>query len=281
MTAIICPGGATASFPAVGSWTTLGTAAQNAAITSSAAWFLNSFTGQSTNLGFTHIICANCIEGAGVSQDGSFIIAVGSPISSQSAYVGNFFMRCDDGEEGDVDPYVTWMCPGSPMAAYPATSSSRTTNTTNYNITDYFRGDASATVTTLVGGSYTPYKGYRRRGFPTGDAYQEFCAYCLGSSSNVGTGLLDTNTAYPGKVQSQATSTQFIKEPIWIISTQFNQKMRKGTLRWVVLTEGGVSNTTYSNATWVQLSTPAGTGASYFAGAVVGPWDGATIPTNS
>lgn len=269
-TATVCPGGATGTFPTPGSWVSLGTGGSNAAGTGAANWFLST---QTTLLGNGHIICTNCIEGSGVSMDGSWIAAVGTPNNSAASYIGTAFMRCDDGEEGDVDPYVTWMNPITTGTAYSMTGSTRTTNTgnnTSTNNADLFRVD-----TFIAQNNYSPYKGFRRRGFPTGDSYQEFQSYILGSGANGGTTALNSNPASPGHPAAQATTTQAIREAVWIVSTQSTQKMRKGNMRWLLATEGGVSNVTYVSGSWVQL------GTSQNGPIVAGPWDGQTVPTNA
>jgi len=272
-TATICPGGATATFPGPGSWVSLGTGGSNAAGTGSATWFLNSSAGA---IGNAHIMCATNIEGSGQSMDGSYVVAVGGPVTSPAAYMGTLFMRTDDGEEGDVDPYVTFI--PSSGGQYPMTGSTRTSNVTNCPSADVFRVD-----TFFVATSFTPYKGWRRRGFPTGDAYQEFQAFVTGGGSNSGTVLVGTNPVSPGRVQTQATTNLAVRESIWIISTQVSTaapvgiatKMRKGSLRWAFTTEGGVANTTYNNATSIQL------GTSTIGPIVIGLWDSTTVPTNA
>lgn len=265
-TTAICPGGATGTFPLVGSWVPLGTGGSNAAGTGSAFWNLSS---QITFLGNFHLICANNIEGTGVSADGSWLIAQGTPSNTPGSYLGMLYSRVEDGEEGDVDPYVTWATPGSGGSAYAMTGSTRTTNTNATTNVDVFAIGNNVTLA-----NYTPYKGYRRRGFATSDAYQEFQGYNLGSANNAGSAAVLANVQYPGRVATQATANVMVREAVWCVSTQIGNKMRKGYLRWLWTVEGGVANATYSNGTWVQLSTTNGS-------VVAGPWDGQTIPTNA
>jgi len=267
-TATVCPGGTAATFPIPGSWIFLGSAL-GAAGTGSGNWYLSSTT---TNLGNAHFMCANCIEGSGVSADGSWIVAQGTPANSPASYIGTMYMRLEDGEEGDVDPYVTWMPCTNGGAAYAHTGSTRISNTTNSTATapDMFIVNGS-----LAQASYTPWKSFRRRGFSTGDAYQELQAFVLGSGNNLNNIALLSNVQLPGHMATQATTNQSIREPIWVISTQIGTKIRKGTLRWLYGTEGGVSNATYSSATWIQLST------TVLGTVVAGPWDGTTVPTNA
>jgi hypothetical protein len=268
-TATICPGGATGTFPVPGSWVFLGTGGSNAAGTGAGNWHLNA---QITNLGNAHMMCANCIEGSGVSADGTWIIAQGTPSYTPASYIGTAYLRMDDGEEGDVDPYVTWMACTSAGIAYAHTGSTRTTNTTNSNATnpDNFIVNGS-----IAQASYTPWKSFRRRGFPSGDAYQELQGFALGSGNNAGALMCNTNVQAPGHMATQATTTQSIRESIWLISTQIGTKIRKGSIRWLYATEGAVANTTYNTATWIQLS------STILGPVIAGPWDGTTIPTNA
>jgi hypothetical protein len=267
-TTSVCPGGATNTFPVAGSYVSLGTGGSNAAGTGANNWFGTS--GNATNLGNTQFMCTNCIEGSGVSADGSWIAAIGGAGSSPAVYFGTMFMRCDDGEEGDVDPYVVWNPCGS-SGAYPMNGSTRTTNTSVISNVDYFEANAFFLLS-----AFSPYKGWRRRGFPTGDAYQEFQAVATGCAGASAAALLvSTNPQQPGKVATQVATNLFVKDDVWVVSTQVLQKMRKGRMRWCMLTEGGVANTTYLSGTWIQL----GTGIN--GPVVAGPWDGQTTPTNA
>jgi len=273
-TATICPGGATGTFPLMG-WVMWGTGASNAASTGSVNWHLA--TAQ-TNLGLFHVMCANCIEGAGVSMDGSWIIAQGQPSTTPGTYTGSAFMRCDDCEDGDVAPYVTYT-----TAAAGWYTNTRTVVTGTSALTSMW--DAGR----LVQHQGSPYKGWRRKGFPTPNPIQvataplpttanetwlEWPGYVLGGIANTGTCLHAANTVSPGRVATQATSNRFVREPVWIDSPLYGYKGRKGKLRWIQLTEGGTSNSTYDAGTWIQLDT------SLSGPAVVGPWDGQTVPLN-
>lgn len=276
-TATICPGGATGTFPLM-AWAALGTGGSNAAGTGSVNWYLNT---NQTNLGNFQAICANCIEGSGVSQDGSWIIAQGQPATSPGNYTGMCFMRCDDGEDGDVSPYLTYTPNNATWY-----SASRTANVTTTVGTDAW---AFGPVGGIGNTNASNFKGWRRKGFPTPNPIQptvaplpttpnetwlEWPAFVLGSIANTGTALYATNVVNPGRVATQATSSKFIREPIWIDSPLYGYKGRKGRLRWVMMTEGGTANSTYDAGTWIQLST------SIQGPCVVGPWDGQTVPLN-
>ena len=258
-TNVICPGGATGAFPTAGSFVVAGTGASNAVGTGAANWFQNS--ANLATQGLAQIMCANCIETSAAGADGSFLILTGQPATNPFAYAGNGFQRCEDQEDGDVDPYV--------YMAFGAASNyggARTVYVTNSAATDWW-----AAGTLLAPVSYTPYRGWRRRGFATGDAYQDFQGAILGSHTS--TVIVNNNTLTPGRVANSFT-TQFVKEPLWIVSTQNLQKMRKGNLRWVFVTEGANGGQTLQNGTYFMAS-------SNIAGAaMVGPWDGTSIPMN-
>src|SRR5581483_11094221 len=106
-------------------------------------------------------------------------------------------------------------------AAYDGT---RTTGTTNIGDNDGFNDTIIGT-----GVQNTFWKGYRRRGFPTGDAFQQFQGHQIGRG---GTRL---SQAVGISRVVHALQEQMIREPLWMISTQAGSKMRKGTVRWLAI----------------------------------------------
>ena len=254
ITNVLAPGSSAGpGFPLYGSYAMLGTGGSAAVGTGAVAWG----HGGITTIGNAHIMCANCIPSDVDDVDGSWIWAMGTPTNASSSYGGMFFQRLDDTEEGDLDPYVGFS---------PSTTAfdGVRTNSTAISAPDFFQ----QTVVVPTTGSYL--RGWRRRGFPTTDAFQQFAGMCLTNGTNspsaVATGIW--------RVQ-HAVQEVFIREPVWIVSTQTNRRMRKGTLRWIFLTEGGVSNMTYQSGKWLQLSSNTN------ACCIVGPWDGLTIPSNA
>jgi len=252
ITNVLAPGSGT-SFPTPGSFTVIGTGNSAAASTGSVAW------GQCTSpTGQVQLLCANCLEDASNEADGSWIWAHGTPANASYSYAGMYFMRCDDSEEGDVDPYI--------YSSYDTASygMNRLVNTSASPTQDFFgAGTTSHVPATLL----SHFRGWRRRGFPTGDAFQEFSGACL-------FGVNTTATYGIGRVQ-HATQELMIKEPVWYVSVNPTQRMRKGTARWVFFTEGGVSNMTYASGQWVQL------GTGLLNPLICGPWDGQTTPANA
>ncbi len=270
-TTYICPGGITGGvptangFPTTGSYAVSGTAGAGTAATTSGAWI-----GATTaSYGVAQVMCANNIEDANISQDGSYILAIGTPVTSPGTFVGISYQRCDDGEEGDIDPYVHFWNNNVNYA------SSRTTATTSYVSAENF----NAAIFALV--NFTPYRGWRRRGFATDDEFQEFQGALLQQFS--GTSALNSNTGTVDRVATAITVAALtlnitVREPCWIISSQINQKMRKGTMRWLYFVPfgAGAGTDTYDSKRWIQLSN----GTNVIPPMVGGPWDGTTNPTN-
>ena len=266
-TATVCPGGAGSSalptangFPTTGTRVIFGTGGSGAATTGSATYFLSPAT---SPYGLAQIMAANNIEDNNISMDGSFVLAIGTPAIAPTTFLGFAFQRCDDGEEGDLDPYVYWCT--STATAY--TGWSRTAQTTGQGAVA--SGDAFTSA--RFSASDTPYHGWRRRGFPTDDSFQEFEGAMLGLYGT--TSLLALNTGTIDRIATAPVTTA-VRESIWVVSTQANSKMWKGTLRWLYFVGGGSGTDTYDGKRWIQLS-------STNVPVVAGPWDGATTPSNS
>lgn len=262
-TATLCPGGQTGqslsnnAFPTLGTFVVLGTGGTGTVSTGSANWYLNT----NTSYGKIQIMVANAIEGSGVSADGSWTIALGNPSTSAYVYVGLTFQRMDDCEEGDVWPYVYL----SPQSATNY-AQNRTAVVTASSQTDVFQ------VSQISNVGYSPFRGWRRRGFSTFDAFQEYQSSILGfwnANSIVSSGVASADRV------ACALTTIAVREPFWIVSTLVNYKQRKGSCRWLHTSQGGAGNDTFDSKKWVQLS-------SYSGGpCITGPWDGVTIPQNS
>ncbi len=263
----IAPGGATNSFPTPGSWVSNGTANSNAASTGSNNWF--TFTSTSIAGNF-HIICANCIATATASADGSFMSVMGTPAYGGFTYIWMGLQRLDDNEDGDVNPYVSVGFPQSNADNYTGSRTSQVTSLGS-TVADFFQFSSALGLAS----KYTPYRGWRRRGFSSGDAFQEFQGMALMIHGNQSVPVL--SQGYICRVANNPTPNPIaIREPLWAISGQSAQKMRKGTFRWIFLTEGGATNQTFASGTWVQL----GIANQQSPGTFVGPWDGTSVPVN-
>jgi len=262
-TATVCPAGATGGspvtngFPTIGTMCLVGTGGSGAATTGSSD--LSYYT---TNVatGLAQILVANAIEDVGVSPDGSWNLVYGTPASGAGVFIGWGFQRLDDTEDGDVDPYV--FCAPALIAAYTRT---RTTNTTNAGGT----ADGFTMSVTWSELTRSPFMGWRRRGMPSGDAFQEFLGAIMGPAVSTATSMLNLNLATPDRVACSFTNIA-VREPIWVTSTQAGQKQRKGTLRWWYAVQGGNGTDTYDGRRYVQLS------SSTSVPIIVGPADLAT-----
>jgi len=265
-TATICPGGATGGspltngFPTAGTYVPLGTGGSGASGTGSNVW-----TSSSISIALNHnfLLVTNCIEDTGISADGTMTVA-GSTAASQ--YEGWGFHRVDDQEDGDVDPYV-WAIYNS-----SANARSRTANTSSVAAGDMYNS-------TFWLQNITPFMGWRRRGYSTGDAWLELQGWGAGgwtSGGNQTFYALNATSGNPGNVATTFVTTH-VREPIYVASIVAGTKIRKGVLRWWYLLEreattGTAGGDTFDTRRWIQFS-------STNAAIVAGPADGTTTPT--
>lgn len=249
-------GGTSNGFPTIG-YVLCGTGGANTAQQfGNVAW--------SGNISNAQIMCADCTYDLNRSADGSFTIAAGTPSVNSGSYIGYTFTRCDDNEDGDVDPYI-WYAPSNDAQYGP----SRTNGGTTYG----GGGESFAANSNSVFRNNTC-KGWRRRGMSTGDAFQNFqCAILCTGDTGSGSYVITQNNTNPDSIATMQSTTVYVGEPIWIVSAQLNQKMRKGTARWLRYIDTGSGTDTYGGKSWIQLDN-SGTGAVYLAG----PWDGITTP---
>jgi len=265
-TATVAPGGAASpaapsanGFPVNGTYVICGQGGPASLATNQTALFSGSSSTDS--YGVCQPMCANNIEDVNISPDGSYILALST--SAGAAFIGSAFQCCDDGEEGDVDPYVHWQVGAANYSASP-TNHARTIRTLTTVVASTFNSS-------YIGvNAWTPFIGHRRRGFATDDSHQFFQGAYLTFGDHTNPPLVQN----PGTADRVATApvNTAVREPIWVHSTEFNRKMRKGTLRWLYWVQGGSAPDTYDTKTWMQLS--AATIAT-----VGGPWDGTTVPT--
>jgi len=270
-TTTICPGGATGlpttnGFPVYGSYSPQGQGGSGAVTTGSQTWVGSSIA---VNLGKSQILCANCIEDSGVSQDGTFIWAAGTPSVATTSFAGWGYFRVDEQEDGDVDPYVWYFRPAEG-------SNSRTRTVGNASNGS---GDVWQSSFVLTNGS-TPFIGWRRRGYQSGgvlngDSWQELQAWWVGNT----TGAFGVQNAGTPETVACTFVTTKPREPIWIagwyaqVGNSIPINIRKGTLRWMYVVQGNAGTDTYDTKRWIQLSSVANP-------MVVGPADGTTTPVN-
>lgn len=221
-----------------------------------------------TTWGKAQIMCADAIEEQGYSADGSWTWALQNGAQDGGAFAGLSFMRCDDPEDGDLDPYVT-MNSGCSATLY---GNSRTSAGSARGFSPFEAFSFNNPM--LNNSTLTMYKGWRRRG-ASGDAstnLQDFEAALIRPQQSSATPVLQVNNGDPERVATAIGPTQVkTREPIWIISLQFGRKMRKGTLRWGYAVQGGGGGDLYDNKKLAQLSPTS-------PGYVWGPWDEVTTP---
>lgn len=269
------PGQATAGDPGEGSMACIGTLTSTTSGTGMKNWTC------STNplaRGKSHLMCANAAPATGVSGDGSFIFAIGVPGYDASSYTGFAFQRCDDGEDGDVDPYVVFAIDGHTIFAGSRTAATGSAS----QAPTYYSMFTGYGVGMIRSGNSIPFRAFRRRGLSS-ESYGDCCGMILAAP-------LDAYQQYcwspamqnTGDAESVSTAvvTTRVREPIWVNSWQLNRKMRKGTLRWMFWVQGGGASNTYDNLQWVQLGA-SGAGFEICYGVVAGPWDGVSVPSNS
>lgn len=297
VTAAIAPGGNNTgnnTFPAIGTMAMIGTGGSGAVGTGSKAWIHSDITA-SSEIGKVQIIVANNTPAADVSEDGSFVVAYGTPVLESGSFIGFGLCRLDDQEDGDLDPYVSFnpnmntLYSGSRTAVVSAVTAAASFDVAK----NFFVANACVAnyATAKIGIGSTQnlscWRGFRRRGL-SGETFQEFIGQFLASfgsteaNPTVYNDALIFATTTSTEVVATAPVVSRVREPIWIASTQANQKMRKGTLRWWYYVQGGAGCDTFDGEKWIQLGSARNTQNTYWRGpVVVGPWDETTTPTNA
>lgn len=259
----------TNGFPTTGTYTIMGTGGpgtgtpQGGGNNAFAFWSLVT----PNTPGKAHLLAANNIEQQGVSQDGTWFYLQSA---NSLGYEGQSFLRLDNQEDGDLDPYVHQGHYAGGLNASP----NRTADTANTqgsgSTTDNMNTNNGWFNSTADHG----FKGFRRRGL-SGETFNYFSVGLLYDIANASF-LMNTNSGNPDQVGT-AVATTYVREPFWLYLTPFtNQlasgRMRKGTPRWLHLCQGGTVNATFDTLEWVVLS-------SNTIQFVAGPWDGATTPS--
>lgn len=259
------PPGGNSDFPTY-AWVVWGS---SAAIAGAQQWVYSTSSDANGN---AQIMCADCIEEENWSADGSWTIAMatlsGSTASQCTAgdHIGFSFQRCDDSEDGDLEPYITIASDTTDQYAASRIANGAV-NSTVYNLfstsSNYFATTGNSCL-----------RGWRGRG-SAGDSASMFAGFVAavlrsldGSTWGV---VIEKNPAWIDRQRTALVPTK-VREPLWVISDAANAyKMRKGTPRWFGLVQGGESGDTYDSKKWIQLSSKA-------APFVAGPWDGSTTP---
>ena len=269
-TAAVPPGGAgTANaFPVPGTQTFMGSST-----TGTNSW--GNFNTNSSPFGYSHFMCADTTYDTGRSADGSFCGAVAQSnvfsTNINGSYIGCLWTRCDAQEDGDVDPYIFYL--SSSDTIY--TGLSRTAAGTESTNTEHF----TASSTLQSGGAATwgghTVRAWRRRGFATGDGYQNCSLFTVGHVNAASSGFTSASTGSLNQYNDPANivnrNNSVVGEPIWVISAQNLGRVRKGTMRWARLVNIGTATDLYHGGLYIQLS-------SSLPAMIVGPWDKRTVP---
>jgi len=215
------------------------------------------------------IMCADAIWEEDHSADGTAVVYIAGAIPIGFPYGARGVFRLDDTEPGDVDPFIS-----AGMAS-----------TTLYSVVARYQAYSSSSLPTGaeawcsteqldsgLGTGHVVFKGWRRRGMPSDDTFITCEAACLTllQSNNF---VVEYNNSDADKVATELLATKS-REPIWVISGWSAKKMRKGSLRWLAVVQGGNPNDTYDGGRWVQLHNIDGC-------LIAGPWDQTTVPTSS
>ena len=281
-------GGTGNGFPSAGTYTAGGTGgSQNA----NAIGIATNLATAQNFLAKAQIIAANATYSSGVSADGTFMYAVGTNSSgantsnqpTQHYYLVQGFMRVDNQEDGDVDPYVSWVNAGDNL--YVPGVSAKFTDGSAINLTQSINGNWNINS----GGGRNLGRAWRRRGFSSNDAFTNVGPVSVmtfgggGSNLNIPMG----NPLHDRDREANVFTETYIGDDIWMVSYNTNAKIRKGVLRWMRII-GGNPNDAYgfnNLRSWIALSGTnpiLGTftgGASGQCGLLIGPWDGTSITT--
>ena len=209
-----------------------------------------------TGYGRAQMAAVNATAGSGVSADGTFWIVFANPNLNSGTYGFFGFMRVDDGEDGDIDPWV-FMVPNA-TSIYTSTRTAMVT-------------DAAAIEDAYAMANWHTYgmlRGWRRRGMASADTFVEYEAMFKGRYNT--TSKIAINQADREYVACDL-QPRYVGQPIFVENTNTSQKQTKGTFRWLRVMSGGSSCDTYLNKKWLQLSHQNGA-------FIIGPYDGSTVP---
>jgi len=263
-TAVVAPGGGGTgnAFP-TRSYVMLGTNTTGTGLPWNAAVNVSAYTPS----GRAQSLCADAIEEAGWSADGSWWWLITVAASQQvSGCAGLGYQRVDDIEDGDLDPYISWSPTLSTLYGNNRTSAGAARTASDTAQFSDFSFDSQVWDDT----SLTPIRGWRGFGL-TGETRQDFTIALLRSLSGASpVNVLSVSSSDADRL-STVPGFPKVREPAWAVSTQVGRRMRKGTIRWLGLTNGSGVGALYDDKRWIQVS-------NYSPAGVVGPWDGVSSP---
>ena len=277
-TLTVCPGGAASGVPTTNGFPTTGTliffGAGGAGTYNNLATYWRGGGFESTAgtvYGGGNVIVSNCLSSSNYSADGSFTyLQILDPTRAtfpgiNYACQGFSYMRLKNTEDGDLFPFVQIGTVNEGGTTYATNSRTYVAQWTgsggspNILFSVYGIGNYSSLTVPFI-------RGWRRRGFSSGDAFQAFHTACLGSYNS--TSVCAAQTLSPDYIAC-AYSNIIATEPIWIISDQLLSKNRKGTLKWMVIGTTQPSNFIYTNGanTYVPISQP------WYCPTLMAPWN--------
>jgi len=274
-------GGTGNAFPGAttGSYCVLGTAGSVAHDTN--PW-VNDAQVSTNGIGNLQTFVANCIERQNVSADGSGTQVIGEPVVSVTFAGGPpSFMRCDGGEEGDVEPYV-WLG-GFPSSGTPSgfNTRSRTGHGAapgHVNSRWAANGCFSMNANTNCGGLTWKKRGLGGAG-AAAEGFAEVAGAVDATDVNAAAGFMIATAATTD--QEKVMSTGLTTAPIVLefprmINPTNQLKIRKGAVRHIALIQGNVGYDTFGSKTWLQAGDAPGATVASIPCAV--RWDGSTVP---
>ena len=196
------------------------------------------------------------------SPDGTFWIMCGVPATSATANTGFGWFRLDNTEDGDLDPFVWDYC---------GTAGFTRTGNTGVAVSD-----AWSNLNGRYSSSFTAVTGWRRRGFASTDAWQNYQYACLAFFYITSTPVIVGTFATPETVACSTASIK-IRESVWVSTYNVVTKQRKGSLRWVYYLPTGAAYDHWDTKSFIQVFTATSSNP----GLMLGPWDGATVPTQT
>ena len=217
------------------------------------------------------LACVNATAASTITADGTFYIA--SSTNTPNQLTGFSFMRLDDTEPGDIDPYVWFITQNT--NAFTAYSRTASTGGVSYlwNITNLIPSSSNS-------GYYII--GYQARGvsgfIPTRDVPFGFGSTLEQSNFGNTYAIINGGNGPIHLLNSPAIVPSLVREPMLVYAggqTTGTFKQIKGRTRWLQATSQGNPLDTFDSKTWLGII-PAATTVPCI---VIGPYDGSTTPT--
>jgi hypothetical protein len=215
------------------------------------------------------IACVNATAASTITADGTFYIV--SSTGTPNSLTGLSFMRLDDTEPGDVDPYAWIFTQGTnQFSAY-----SRTTNTS---------GGLLWTFTNLVATNFYNIFGYQSRGNTFSSSIRDVSFGYNGAfehdnfSGGNAYAIIAMGNGPIRTLNSPATIPPLVREPMLVYAggqTAGTFKQIKGRTRWLQATSQGNPLDTFDTKTWLGIISA----ATSVPCIIIGPYDGTTTPT--